>query len=143
MADSFMVVEVSDSTRFWTRGAADAANAFLNRNANIEAALIEDPTPPLPTPPPTNTVPPTIQTLTNLEVGATLINSSLGTWTGSPTYTRQWFGSGVAIPGATGTTYVLQASDAGNMITCMVTGTNAGGSAIATSNALGPIIPLP
>jgi len=44
-----------------------------------------------------------------------------------------------AIPGATGTSYVLTADDVGATITYRETATNAGGTATATSNALGPV----
>lgn len=58
-----------------------------------------------------------------------------GNWTGEPTgYTRSWL-SGTAQVGG-GTTYVAQASDAGNSISCTVTATNAAGSTNATTNAV-------
>jgi len=69
-------------------------------------------------------------------VGQTLTVTN-GTWTGvpTPTYTRQWLADGVAIPGATGTTRVLAAGEAGKVITCRVTATNAKGAVSALSNA--------
>ena len=68
-----------------------------------------------------------------------------GTWTGlAPiTYTRQLKRDGVAIPGATGVSYVLQAADVGKMITVMVTAINDVGSTPATSAAVGPVLPIP
>lgn len=65
-------------------------------------------------------------------VGQTLTCSN-GTWTKSPTFTRQWHRSGVPIIGATGNTRVLTADDAGKTMTCTVKGTNAGVSAVRTS----------
>jgi hypothetical protein len=76
-------------------------------------------------------------------VGQTL-TSSTGTWSGNPTptYTYQWLNAGVAIGSATSSTYALQASDEGDLITVTVTATNSQGSAGATSAATGPIGPL-
>lgn len=86
---------------------------------------------------PVNTVAPAISG--TLAHGSTL-TSTTGTWTGSSiTYSYQWYGAGVAISGATSSTYITQASDVGNMITCVVTASNTGGAPSATSNALGPI----
>lgn len=81
---------------------------------------------------PQNTVIPTI-------TGTATVNSVLtaanGTWTGDATitYTYQWFGNGVAIPGATGMTYVVSSNDIGKKISVRVTGTNDAGSAMGTS----------
>jgi hypothetical protein len=92
-----------------------------------------------PVEPPSATSPPTITAVGGLAVGNTL-TSTTGMWTGSPTLARQWRRGATNIGGATATTYNLLAADVDLMITCNVTGTNAGGSATATSNALGPII---
>lgn len=71
-------------------------------------------------------------------VGQTLSVSN-GTWTGSPTYTRQWRRNGTPIGGATASTYVLVLADAGALVSCLITGTNVSGSASAASNSLGPV----
>ncbi|RWR08131.1 fibronectin type III domain-containing protein [Paenirhodobacter populi] len=73
------------------------------------------------------------------KVGATLF-ASAGEWSGNPAITLQWLRDGVAIVGATGATYVPAATDEGAMVAVRVTATNAGGSASATSPALGPVI---
>lgn len=87
--------------------------------------------------PPTNTVVPAISG--TLAHGSTLTATN-GTWTGSSiTYSYQWMSGSAPISGATSSTYVTQASDVGNMITCVVTASNTGGAPSATSNALGPI----
>lgn len=87
---------------------------------------------------PTNSVAPVISG-TGTE-GNTLTVTSNGTWANSPTsYTFQWKRGGTNIAGETGSTYLLSATDVGTNITCAVTATNAGGSASATSNAIGPI----
>ncbi len=61
-----------------------------------------------------------------------------GTWNADPaaSYTRQWKSDGTDISGQTASTYVVQAGDVGKTITCAVTATNTGGSAVATSNGI-------
>lgn len=68
------------------------------------------------------------------ETGETL-TASAGTWTGTPTpaYSYQWFSDGESISGATASTYDVQASDEGNVITVQVTANNVNGSASAIS----------
>jgi sugar lactone lactonase YvrE/plastocyanin len=74
------------------------------------------------------------------EEGQTLITSS-GNWDGTPTisYAYQWqscdsLGEGcMDISGATGSSYMLQASDVGSTVRVVVTASNAGGSASAPS----------
>ncbi len=101
---------------------------------------------------PINTIAPAI-TGTE-EVGQTLSVSN-GTWDNSPTsFAYQWFRAvtvggvpvtlnglmvGVAIPGATSNTYLLDAADEGEYIFCEVTATNAFGSTMAQSNLTGAI----
>lgn len=85
---------------------------------------------------PTNTVAPSITGTAT--VGQTL-TAAVGTWTGSPSYARQWLRNGTAISGATGTTYLLIAADQGASISVRITATNAGGSAQATSAGVGPV----
>ena len=73
-------------------------------------------------------------------VGDTLATGN-GAWNGTPTigFTYQWMNcdaTGLAcapIPAATGNTYVVQASDIGSTIDCVVTATNGGGSATVTT----------
>ncbi|QTK78319.1 hypothetical protein AT6N2_C0412 [Agrobacterium tumefaciens] len=66
------------------------------------------------------------------QVGQTL-TATTGTWSGSPTYARQWFAAGVAISGATAATYVPVVGDVGKAITVRVTATNDKGSVSVTS----------
>lgn len=77
-------------------------------------------------------------------VGQTL-SCAPGAWSGkiAPTYTYAWLRDGVAIPGATANTYVVQAGDQGNGLTCKVTATNKYGSSAAVSNTLTVPIPSP
>ncbi|CAN7250349.1 carboxypeptidase regulatory-like domain-containing protein [Knoellia sp. LjRoot47] len=68
-------------------------------------------------------------------VGYTL-TSATGTWGPSPvTLTRQWFRSGVAITGATASTYKLTTTDMGKTITVRVTGTKSGYTSVAKTSA--------
>jgi hypothetical protein len=65
--------------------------------------------------------------------------ATTGTWLGSPTsYTYAWKRNGVAIGGATASTYILTAPDIHADITVTVTATNASGSTTATSATLRP-----
>jgi Carboxypeptidase regulatory-like domain len=75
-------------------------------------------------------------------VGQTL-SCSNGSWTGTPapTFTYSWLRDGVPITGATAATYVIQAADQGNGLTCKVTATNKSGTVSAVSNTL--IVPVP
>jgi hypothetical protein len=89
---------------------------------------------------PSNTVAPVISG--TAVVGQTL-TSTTGTWTGTPTptYSYQWKRGATNI-GTNSSTYTLVQADAGNTsnITCVVTATNAAGSANATSNTIAQIL---
>ena len=63
------------------------------------------------------------------------LTCSTGTWVSGLTisYTYQWYRSGSAISGATAYTYALTSSDVGNTLYCIVTATNAIGSATSAS----------
>lgn len=68
-------------------------------------------------------------------VGQT-ITASTGSWSGYPypTFAYQWKRGGVAIVGATNSSYQVVLADVGQSITVTVTATNASGSASATSD---------
>jgi hypothetical protein len=93
---------------------------------------------------PVNTAPPSIVGSPN--VGQTLTVTP-GTWTGTPppTFAYQWqrcdaAGANCAdIGGATGTTYVVQAADAGATLRVRESATNAAGTASATSATTGVV----
>lgn len=89
---------------------------------------------------PVFTANPTISGVAN--VGLTL-TATTGTVSSEPTSTWQWKADGVAIGGATSTTYVLTLSELGKSITVTQTATNSLGSAVATSSAVGPVTNLP
>ncbi|WP_169923872.1 nidogen-like domain-containing protein [Propionicimonas paludicola] len=59
------------------------------------------------------------------KVGSTLGVSS-GSWTSGVTFSYQWYRSGKAINGATGSTYLLTIADKGKTLTVKVTGVRAG-----------------
>lgn len=65
-------------------------------------------------------------------VGQTLTCSS-GTWSKSPSFSYQWLRNGSPIIGATASTRLLDANDAGALMSCTVKATNSGVSAVATS----------
>lgn len=65
-------------------------------------------------------------------VGQTLTCSS-GTWTQSPTFSYQWRRNGDPISGATASTRLLAAGDAGKLMSCTVTAVKAGITQSATS----------
>lgn len=73
-------------------------------------------------------------------VGSTLTCSS-GTWSKSPSYAYQWLRNGVPISGATGNTRVLAGADEGALMSCTVTATKNGVSAVATSAQTTAIAP--
>lgn len=87
---------------------------------------------------PVNTVAPSISG--NISEGS-LLTGSVGTWTNNPTsFSRQWLRNGVAISGATSTTYVLVSADVGTSITFRVIATNSFGDSLpAASDPVGPI----
>lgn len=84
---------------------------------------------------------PPINTVTGTITGTTTFTSTLtvdnGTWTGyAPiTYTYQWNRSGVAIEGATGSTYTLVLADVGSTISATITAENIAGYVSAETTA--------
>lgn len=76
-------------------------------------------------------------------VGQTLTAGTAGWQTGT-TFTYQWNRNGVAIPGATGPTYVLTPGDLGATITLTVVGSQAGHESVTrTSATVGPVTSEP
>ena len=73
------------------------------------------------------------------KVGKTL-TAYRGSWKPAPvTLTVQWKRNGVAISGATGTTYKVRSADAGKKITVTVTGSKAGYTTVARTSASKPV----
>lgn len=85
--------------------------------------------------PPSNVTPPVVTG--GNEVGNVLTCSN-GSWVGDEpiTYTYQWLRNGADISGETNNTYTLVVADQGNLVSCVVTATNAEGSASVQSNAI-------
>jgi surface protein len=89
---------------------------------------------------PVNSVNPVISGTNNIGQVLTTTN---GTWTGSPTFTYQWYRGVSAISGQTASTYTIQYLDLYNTassITCEVTATNAAGTDTVTSNGITPVV---
>lgn len=86
---------------------------------------------------PANSVAPTITG--TAQVGQTL-TSATGTWSGSPTLTRQWRANGINIDGATSATFVLTTAQLGKTITVSVAGINAAGRLAIVSAATAAVI---
>ncbi len=87
--------------------------------------------------PPVNTVAPQIQ---GTPTQGQTVTCSQGTWTNSPTgYSYVWQRNGSPIAGATSSSYVIQAADVGQNLTCVVTASNAAGSGQASSAAVVPV----
>lgn len=81
--------------------------------------------------PPANTVAPAIS---GAPVEGETLEASSGDWTAAPTaFAYQWTRDGAPIAGATASSYVLTAADAGAAIACTVTATNGAGSSSASS----------
>ena len=84
--------------------------------------------------PPANTAAPAVSGTPNY--GQTLSVSN-GSWTNSPTgYAYQWNRGGTAITGETAGTHLVVTADVGASLTCIVTASNAGGSASVGSNSV-------
>jgi hypothetical protein len=82
---------------------------------------------------PVNITPPAISG--TAQVGRTLTAVSDGGWSGNPAplLARQWLRNGVEIPGSVGTTYAVQAIDAGTEVSLRVAATNSEGTVTADS----------
>lgn len=79
-----------------------------------------------PPPVPENTDLPTISGIEQVDETLTC---NPGTWTNTPTgYTYQWEADGSAISGATSSTYAVTSSEAGKVLSCVVTASNTGGA---------------
>lgn len=129
-----------DSSRPLMVGAQDAASNFLNGwldEVRVSKGVARWTT---------GFTPPTAPYAMQPVVGETVVTSS-GVWAGypAPTFAYQWqrdgHGDGVFsnIAAATSASYVLVDADDLCQVRCVVTATNAGGSASANSNALGPV----
>jgi hypothetical protein len=129
-SERYIAQYYDDQSSFASANAVEVAQE--STSAAVDAALVPKA--------PVNTVAPVASGTPG--AGQTL-SCSTGSWTGipTPTYAYAWLRDGVAIAGASGGTYAVQAADVGNGLTCRVTATNKNGSAAAVSNTL--IVPVP
>jgi hypothetical protein len=126
----------------YTTTAADEGTSIqcqVSATTASEGASLKTSTAPKIVAPLPATIPPSVSTFGGPSISGTanvgqLLTCSNGTWSGSPTFAYQWFRNGVAIGGATVSTYTTVGADKGTAIQCRVTGTNAGGSAVAFSS---------
>lgn len=73
-----------------------------------------------------------------------VLKASVGAWSPTATYSYRWRSDGVAITGATGSTYRLRAADKGKRITVSVTGRRTGYTpTVRTSAATAAILAAP
>lgn len=86
---------------------------------------------------PTNTALPAISGVA--QDGETL-TAWEGIWAGSPTFTYQWEADGAVVSGATAKTFTPLTANVGDVITVVVTGTNAAGTASAESVGTAAVI---
>ncbi len=132
----------------YTAAPADAGTAvqcqMFALNANAGSTQVSNPAvvvqpPPATAPPvaPTNIAQPAQSGALNVPgpPADRTLTCNAGTWTGSPTFSYQWYQNGVAIPGATASTYVVTAGSltAAAAFQCAVTGANAGGQVTKVS----------
>ena len=85
--------------------------------------------------PPVNVVQPSI---TGTPKAHEKLSCSPGTWTNLPTmYAAQWSRNGKPLQGATQSTYIVKTDDAGAVLTCTITASNAAGTGLpATSKGV-------
>ena len=114
----------TSSTEAFT--ASVAGGALTTLKTNTQAFIDAEP--------PENTVAGTITGTKTLNSTLTVAN---GTWTGYDpiTYTYQWNRSGVAIGGATASTYTLVLADVGSTISATITAENIAGYVLAETTA--------
>jgi hypothetical protein len=121
-----VAADYANTIRCVVRATNSVAPAGVTANSNSTASVAGNA--------PVNTVAPAVTGTAT--VGQTLTTTN-GTWTGvpTPTFTYQWQRVTTNISGATSSTYVLVAADAGNTIRCVVTATNAVSAVSANSNS--------
>jgi hypothetical protein len=132
---------ISSDVGHTVRVVVTASNAGGSESASSAATAVVNAELP---PAPASTALPSVSG--TAEEGQTL-SASNGSWTGSPTsYAYQWqdcngSGSGCSeIGGATSSSYKLLAGDVGHTVRVVVTATNAGGSAKASSEATSMVV---
>ena len=129
-----------ETTATYTIAEADAGKVIqcsvTATNANAASAALGTPVrvQPIPGAALPTVVIPTITGGSFFGVGAgEMLTCNPGAWTGSPTFSYQWYDEGVVIAGATGATYTVEAADVPGAIQCEVIGANPGGVVAAIS----------
>jgi PKD domain len=134
----------SAGTKYVRLVVTDAAG----QTATVEHNVVVASEPPPPPTPPTNVTAPSVSG--TAQVGQ-ILNASNGTWSGSApmSYAYQWRDCDSAgancliIPGAITSTYTLTVGDLGHTVRAVVTATNAGGAASATSAPTATVVAVP
>ena len=134
----------------YTVGAADTGHTVRvevsAHNAAGTSALIPSAPTAVVAPVPNATVAPVVSGVPAVHQQLSTTN---GTWNTAATFAYAWLRCAAnttgcaAIPGATGTTYVLTTADAGHTLEARVTATNAAGATAAVSSATGVVIDVP
>lgn len=127
----------------YKRSRANPANAgfWPNNITDMDRVVIVNDT--TANPIPVNTVAPAITGDLNVD---SILTTTNGTWSNSPTFTRQWKwsadndGPWTNIGGATNTTYTLLVGDNTRFLKCTITATNANGVVTLDSNVVGPVV---
>lgn len=123
--------------KFDTMGVGIDPDGVVWQYAPTQPGGIVEVTPP--PSPPINQTRPMLQMVSGNPVPGQTAVCSVGSWQPPQTggYRRQFYLTGVAIPGATGTSYVVQESDVGGVLTCGIIAIGDGGpSEEAISNSL-------
>jgi hypothetical protein len=137
-ASTYTTVAADSAAAVQCQGFAINANAGSTQVSN--PAIVVAPAPAVAPP-----VAPAIAATTpaNPVVGS-IETCAPGGWSGAPSFSYQWYVNGVAIAGATASTYTVTAANVPGAIQCAVTGTNAGGSVTRVSaNRLTSPAPAP
>ncbi len=79
--------------------------------------------------------------ITGTATAGSVLTTKAGTWTSKVKLSYQWFRNGVALSGATRSSYRLQAADVGTTVTVRVTGKRSGYATVSTTAAI--VVPVP
>lgn len=89
---------------------------------------------------PSNTLAPSI---TGIAQVGQILTVNEGNWSGNPTFAYQWLRNGAPISGSINKTRILAAADLNAVMSCIVTGTNAGGAISTTTGNTAAVIDAP
>lgn len=112
---------VKASKQYYNQAGVPTIGTPERMGGDVAAALT---LPNAPTALPTMTVAPAI---TGTTTSGQTLTLSAGTYTGSPTFVRQWLAGGVPIVGATGATFLLTGTQVGKKISATVYASNEAG----------------